>query len=119
MADSLLPVNGDYTDKDFDSARARLFKLIQSVFPTWTDTSVANFGNLIIEMFAWCMDFLGFYQDNQAIESRIVTATLRKNLIALSKLVNYEPASAQAAQGLVKFICDPPPLPVTTSFWEV
>ncbi len=109
MADTLLPVSADYTDKDFESARRRLFALIASVFPTWTDTSVADFGNILLEMFAWCMDVLGFYQDNQAIESRITTAQQRKNLLALAKLVNYEPATAIAAQCLVKFTCDPPP----------
>lgn len=106
---ALLPVSADYTDKDFDSARSRLFALIASVFPTWTDDSVANFGNILVEMFSWCMDVLGFYQDNQAIESRITTAAQRKNLLALVKLINYEPASAKAAQCLVKFTCSPAP----------
>ncbi len=109
MPATLLPVSADYTDKDFESARRRLFALIASVFPTWTDTAVANFGNILLEMFAWCMDVLGFYQDNQAIESRITTARQRKNLLALAKLVNYEPATAVPAQCLVKFTCSPPP----------
>jgi hypothetical protein len=109
VAETLLPVSADYTDKDFDSARRRLFALIASVFPTWTDASVANFGNILVEMFAWCMDVTGFYQDNQALESRITTAVQRKNLLALAKLVNYEPATAEAAQCLVKFTCSPAP----------
>ncbi len=106
---ALLPLSVDYTDKDFDSARRRLFALIQSVFPTWTDVSVANFGNILLEMFAWCMDVLGFYQDNQAIESRITTATQRRSLIALAKLVNYEQATALASQGFVTFTANPVP----------
>lgn len=109
MADSLLPANADYTDKDFDSAKRRLLSLIASVFPTWTDVAVSNFGNILVELFAWCMDVLGFYQDNQALESRIVTAAQRKNLLALVKLINYEPGTAEAAQSLVKFTVDPPP----------
>lgn len=109
MADSLLPANADYTDKDFDSARRRLFSLIASVFPTWTDVAVANFGNILVELFAWCLDVTGFYQDNQALESRIVTAAQRKNLLALVKLINYEPGTAEAAQSLVKFTVSPPP----------
>jgi hypothetical protein len=109
VADSLLPASADYTDKDFASSRRRLNALIASVFPTWNDTSVADFGNILVEMFAWCMDVLGFYQDNNALESRIVTAVQRKNLLALSKLINYEPGSAHAAQCLVRFTCTPPP----------
>jgi hypothetical protein len=94
---ALIPLNVDYTDKDFDSLRARLFKLIASVFPTWTDTSVANFGNLLVEHFAFIGDVLCFYQDQQARESRIVTAQLRKSLLGLAKLVGYTPAGASAA----------------------
>lgn len=109
MPNTLLPVSADYTDKDFDSVRRRLFALIASVFPTWTDDSIANFGNILLEMFAWCMDVIGFYQDNQAGESRITTAAQRKNLLALAKLVNYEPATAVASECLVRFTADPPP----------
>lgn len=106
----MLPVSADYTDKDFESVRRRLYALIASVFPTWTDSSVANFGNLLLEMFAWTQDVLGFYQDNQAIESRITTAAQRKNLLALAKLVNYEPSTAIAAQTLVRFTGSPAPV---------
>jgi hypothetical protein len=109
VADSLIPASADYTDKDFDSANRRLKEVIASVFPTWTDTSVANFGNIIREMFCFCMDVLGFNLDNQAIESRITTAAQRKNLLALVKLINYEPSTAVAAQCLVRFTCDPAP----------
>ena len=42
----------DYTDKDFDSLRLRLQALVRSVFPTWTDFNVGNFGNLLIELYA-------------------------------------------------------------------
>ena len=94
---ALLPQNVDYTDKDFDSIRLRLFSLIRSVFPEWTDDSIANFGNLLVECFAFVGDILCYYQDNQARESRIVTAKLRRSLIGLSKLVGYTPAGASAA----------------------
>jgi hypothetical protein len=94
---ALLPYNVDYTDKDFDSLRARLFQLISSVFPTWTDQNVSDFGNILVELFAFTGDVLTFYQDNQARESRIVTARLRKSLIGLAKLIGYTPRGASAA----------------------
>ncbi|HVW29230.1 MAG TPA: hypothetical protein VHC69_27880 [Polyangiaceae bacterium] len=87
----------DYTDKDFDSLRLRLQNLVRSVFPEWTDFNVASFGNILIELFAFVGDLLAFYQDNQARESRIATATQRKNLIALTKLLGFRPAGARAA----------------------
>lgn len=87
----------DYTDRDFDSIRARLFDLISSVFPTWTETKVANFGNVLIESFAFVIDILLKYQDNQSGESRWTTATQRKNLLALTKLIDYTPPGATAS----------------------
>jgi hypothetical protein len=94
---AILPVSLDYTSKDFDSIRERLMGLIRSVFPDWTDFNRTNFGNILMELGAFVGDILCFYQDNQAAESRIVTATQRKNLIALSKLVSFRVATATAA----------------------
>lgn len=107
-APRLLPQNVDYTDKDFDSIRLRLFALIRSVFPEWTDDSVANFGNMLVECFAFVGDILVFYQDNQARESRIQTARLRRSLIGLAKLVGYSPAGATAASVDVELLLPAP-----------
>ena len=98
---ALLAQNLDYSDKDLDSLRVRLQALISAVFPTWTDFNVANFGNILIELYAFVGDTLGFYQDNQAGESRITTATQRKNLLALCKLIGFTPTGATAAQFIV------------------
>jgi hypothetical protein len=95
---TILGQNLDYTDKDFDSFRARLFNLIESVFPTWSSRNVANFGNLLIELYAFVGDVVMKYQDNQARESRWSQATQRKNLIALAKLINFTPTTATASQ---------------------
>lgn len=102
-----LPPSVDYTDKDFDSLRARLIALLKSVFPDWTDFDVASFGNLLVEMFAFVGDVLTFYQDNLARESRLVTATQRKNVMALAKMLGYRlrgahPATAELEFGLAR-----------------
>ena len=94
---ALLPENLDYTDKDFDSLRVRLFNLITGAFPTWSEQNVATFGNILVELFAHVGDVILFYQDNQAGESRITTAQLRRSLLALSKLLSFEPAGQTAA----------------------
>lgn len=94
---ALLGQNVDYTDKDFDSLRARLINLVGSAFPTWTDFNVANFGNLLLELYAFVGDVLLYYQDNQARESRITTAQLRKSLLGLAKLIGYTPSGALAS----------------------
>ncbi len=94
---TVLPASVDYTSKDFDSLRARLIELVRSVFPDWTDFEVANFGNLLIEMYAFVGDVVTFYQDNLARESRLVTATQRKNVMALARMLGYRLHGAQAA----------------------
>ena len=99
----LLPPSIDYTDRDFDALRARLIALVRSVFPDWTDFEVAGFGNILIEMFAFVGDVLTFYQDNLARESRIVTATQRKNVMALARMLGYRLHGAQAATAEVTF----------------
>lgn len=101
---ALLAQATDYTDKDFDSLRLRLQNLVRSVFPEWTDFNVANFGNILVELYAFVGDVLSFYQDNQARESRIATATQRKNLIALTKLLGFRPAGAKAATADAVFL---------------
>ena len=92
-----LPESVDYTDKDFDALRARLIALIKSVFPDWTDFDVASFGNLLVELYAYVGDVLTFYQDNLARESRLATATQRKSVMALAKMLGYRLHGAQAA----------------------
>jgi hypothetical protein len=92
-----LPAPVAYTDKDFDALRARLFDLVRSVYPSWTDTAVANFGNILLESFAYIGDVLGYYQDRQAREGRFAFATLRRNMIALCKLIDYRLGNAAAA----------------------
>lgn len=94
---SIFPRSLDYTSKDFDSLRFRVQSLITSVFPTWTDFQVTNFGNILLDAFAWMTDVLCFTQDNQAGESRIAAVTQRRNLLALVKLLAYKPEGASAA----------------------
>lgn len=92
-----LPENLDYTTKDYASIRRRVFRLIATVFPEWTNQRVYDIGNLLVESFAAVMDILTFYQDRQAEESRWSTANLRKNIIAMTKLIAYTPRGARAA----------------------
>ncbi len=95
---AILAQGVDYTDKDFDSIRLRLFALIESVFPTWTARQVANFGNMLVEQRAFVAGVLLKYQDNQARESRWSQATQRKSLLALTKMLPFEAGTATASQ---------------------
>jgi len=99
---ALLPPSIDYSDKDFDGLRARAFDLVSSVFPDWTDDAVANFGNLLVELHCFTGDVLHFYQDQQALETRLAWVQMRKNMIALAKLLNYTLAPATPARADVR-----------------
>lgn len=93
----------DFTDKDFDSLRVRLMAILAEVFPDWTDDALGNFGTILVEMFCFVGDNLTFYQDAQAGEAYIGTATQRQSLIRLAKLIGYAPAGRSAAQADVTF----------------
>ena len=93
----MLTPSTDYTDRDFDSLKLRLQNLVTSVFPEWSDFNDPNFGNLLLELMAFVGDVLAHLQDNQALNSRFVTATQRRALLAMVKLINYSPATASAA----------------------
>lgn len=99
---SILPPSVDYTDKDFDALRARLIALVRSAFPDWSDFSVASFGNLLIEMYAFVGDVITYYLDAQARESRLSTATQRKNVIALARMLGFRVEGARAARATVR-----------------
>ncbi|HEU4407248.1 MAG TPA: baseplate J/gp47 family protein [Polyangiaceae bacterium] len=106
----LVPESLDYTDRDFDALRARLYALIRSAFPEWTDDGVAGFGNVLVEMYAFVGDVLSYYLDNHARESRLVTATQRTSVIALARMLGYRLAGARAATAVVRFTLARPPL---------
>lgn len=106
---AILPPSVDYTDKDFDALRARLIALVKSVFPDWSDFSVASFGNVLLEMYAFVGDVVTYYLDAQARESRLVTATQRKNVIALARMLGYRLHGARAATAEIAFTLARPP----------
>ena len=106
----ITPTQLDYTDKDFISIKARLEKLAHSAFPTWTDFTIAAFGNFNIEMFSHVGDVLGFYLDAQAGETRWSTAQLKKNVLSLVKLINYQPKTATAGKVTATLTLAAPPV---------
>ena len=86
--------------------RERLAQLAQSAYPEWTDHSAANFGNLMLDLFAYVADVLGKYIYRQAGEGRLATVTQRENAVALARMLGYTPAGATAARAAVSFSLD-------------
>ena len=92
---AILPPSTDYSDRDFESLRARLFDLIRSVYPKWTADQVQNFGNLITEAHCFVGDVVNFYQAQQAPEGRWSTVQMRKNIVPVTKPATRAPARCQ------------------------
>lgn len=107
----LLPTSFDYTDREFATLKLRLQGLIQSVFPTWTDFSDANFGNILLELMCYVGDVLGFYLNNQADEAFLPTLQQRTSLIRLGQLIGFSLRGASAAYGTVRVSIPHPGVP--------
>jgi hypothetical protein len=94
----------DYSDRDYYSLRLRLQGLIRSVLPDWTDFNTANFGNLLVELFAYVGDILNFYQDAQAAEAFWPTLTQRISAIRAARLIDFTLTGASAASGTARVV---------------
>ncbi len=87
----------DYTDKDYNSLRRALLEFAGLRLPEWTDRSQADFGMLMVDMFAYMGDVVLYYQDRIANELFLETATERRNVINLLRLIGYELAAPTPA----------------------
>jgi hypothetical protein len=87
----------DYLARDYESFRKALIDLIPSKLPEWTDRSEADFGIVLIELFAYMADILSYYQDRLANEAFLPTANERRSVINHLRLIGYEMAPAAAA----------------------
>jgi len=87
----------DYMARDYASFRNALIGLIPAKLPEWTDRSEADFGIVMIELFAYMADILSYYQDRIANEAFLSTAQERRSVIQHLNLIGYELQSAAPA----------------------
>ncbi|MEI9971355.1 MAG: hypothetical protein WDO73_04465 [Ignavibacteriota bacterium] len=72
--------------------------LVPSKLPEWTDFSnEADFGNVLLELFAYMGDILSYYQDRVANESFLGTAQTRRSIIQHLRLIGYKLGTAVPA----------------------
>src|SRR5882762_3464634 len=92
----------DYMARDYDSLLQAMYALVPSKLPQWTDYSnEADFGNVLLEVFAHIGDILSYYQDRVANESFLGTARTRRSVIEHLRLIGYKlSTAAPAATGL-------------------
>jgi hypothetical protein len=84
----------DYLSRDFQSLQQALLGFSALRYPNWVERSEADFGMMMSEILSYVGDELSYLQDRVAAEANIVTATQRRSLVSLARLVDYEPAPA-------------------------
>ena len=98
----LQKVNGqtviDYMARDYDSFMLAMRDLIPTKLPEWREYgSQADFGNVLLQLFAHMGDILSYYQDRIANESFLGTAQMRRSIIDHLRLIGYRLATAAPA----------------------
>lgn len=88
----------DYLAKDFESFKRALSDFSLRNYPAWQERSEADFGVMFMEALAALADDLSYQQDRIAAEAWLETATERRSVVRLARLVDYEPRPAVAAQ---------------------
>lgn len=86
----------DVTTLDFDQIFARLALLFGSLYPQIA-LDKADLARMHLEAFAHLGDMWAYYLNQQGRESRMVTAGLRPNVLALARQQAYRAATAVAA----------------------
>ena len=87
----------DYLAKDFLSFRQVLTEFSALRYPNWIERSEADFGMMMAEVLSAVGDELSYLQDRVAAEATLPTATQRRSLVSLARLVDYEPQPATSA----------------------
>jgi hypothetical protein len=101
LPDNLPPI--DYLAKDFKSFRKALSDFSALRYPNWQERSEADFGVMFLEALSALADDLSYTQDRVAAEASLDTATQRRSLVRLARLVDYEPRPAVAASVTLQF----------------
>lgn len=88
----------DYMARDYESLLRAMRDLIPQKLPEWQDfANEADFGNVLLELFAHLGDILSYYQDRVANESFLGTARTRRSVIEHLRLIGYELGTAAPA----------------------
>jgi len=95
----------DYVTKDYEGFRQGMLNQIPLLLPNWTDRSESDFGVVLVELFAYVADILSYYQDRVANEAYLSTATQRRSVVELLRLIDYQIDPGLAASATIHFDC--------------
>ncbi|WP_121062636.1 hypothetical protein [Chachezhania antarctica] len=91
----------DYTARDFDSYRQAILDYAATHWPDWRERHLPDVGNMLVDLMAHAGSELAYTQDRAALESSLATATQPRSRRAHARLMDYDPAPALAAHGLL------------------
>lgn len=91
----------DYTARDFESYRRAILDYAATHWPNWRERHLPDVGNMLVDLMAFEGADLAYTQDRAALEATLATATQPRSLTAHARLMDYEPAPALAAHGLL------------------
>lgn len=80
----------DYLARDFWSFRRALLDFASLRYPGWPDRLEADAGNMLVEVMSALGDEMAYYQDRIGREAYLETATQRRSLRRLARLVDYQ-----------------------------
>ena len=92
----------DYLAKDYQSFRQALLEFSALRYPQWVERSEADLGLVVAELISAVGDEFSYLQDRVAAEGSLPTATQRRSLVSLARLVDYEPTPGVSATTLVQ-----------------
>ena len=103
-----LPIQIDYTARDYESIRTELLRISEKLSPTWTDKEPGDIGVTILEAVAYLGDILSYGLDRAQNESYLATAQTRDAVVNLLRLINYElsPATPATVSMVIKTTID-------------
>ena len=87
----------DYSTRDYEGFRQDALDLAALLTPEWTDFFPTDLGVVLVEAFAYMSDINSYYLDRAANECFLPTATQRRSVINLGRLVGYELSPATSA----------------------
>ena|SRR5271157_1840308 len=92
----------DYLAKDFQSFKLALSDFSAQRYPAWQERSEADFGVMFMEALCALADELSYMQDRVAAEATLLTATQRRSLVSMARLVDYEPTPVMSATTVIQ-----------------
>ena len=98
----------DYRIGNYSTFRYDMLESIKkdSFLEKWTDYSSFNYGTIMIEMWAYLLDILTFYQEIIANESFLRTAQFKESLIGQCNIIDYELSPGVSATTFVMFTAE-------------